>query len=271
MRRSLFAYSLAILLSISGCATNGGSGISKTEGGTAIGALAGALFGASVSGKHDKAQGALMGALIGGLIGHRIGAMLDEQDRQRLQASTQKSILTGSDQSWVDRKTGVQAKTMVKETQTPPQERTIPVLKDKVKEVPPLQFIGEDYAARDNANVRGGPATDYKVVGQLHRGNQVHVVGKVIDHDWYMISNNGIGSGFVAANLLKPLGKATIAPKAGPAGPTTPAGADVAQASVAASSTCRVVTQQVTTKDGRTANQDVKACRGPNGWEIVPT
>jgi uncharacterized protein YgiM (DUF1202 family) len=134
-----------------------------------------------------------------------------------------------------------------------------------VKQVPPLQFIGEDYAAQSEINVRGGPGTDYTVVDQLQRGAEVRVVGKVIDRDWYMISQNGAGSGFVASNLLKPLGKATIEQKSEPA----PAGADVAQASVAASSTCRVVTQQVTTKNGQTASQDVKACRGPNGWEIV--
>src|SRR5690606_14156231 len=140
--------------------------------------------------------------------------------------------------------TGVRAQTVVKEVPQPvPQPRTIPVLKDKVKQVPPLDFIGEDYAAADDINVRGGPGTDYTVVGQLQRGAEVRVVGKVIDRDWYMISQNGAGSGFVSANLLKPMGKAAVAQKPQTA---APANADVAQATVAASSTCRVVTQQVT-------------------------
>lgn len=267
--RSTTIYSLVLFLTLSGCAANGGSGgqASKTKTGTAVGAVAGAVVGASVG--KNKAAGAAIGALLGGLIGNRIGNLLDERDKAALEASTQKSIVTGTNQAWTNKETGVQAKTVVKETPpAPPQQREIPVLKDKVKQVPPLDMIGEDYAALNDINVRGGPGTDYAVVDQLKRGVEVRVVGKVVGQDWYLVSQDGAGSGFVATSLLRPLGKATVVSKT--AERTPAANANVAQATVAATSTCRVVTQQVKTKDGQTANQDVKACRGPNGWEIVP-
>ncbi|MDB6061139.1 MAG: type 3 domain protein [Verrucomicrobiaceae bacterium] len=257
--------SLVLFFVVAGCAQNGGG--SKTNTGTAVGAVAGAAVGASVA--KNKAAGAVLGALLGGLIGNRIGNLLDERDQARLQESTQKSIVTGTNQTWTNPETGVQAKTVVKETPPPPpQERQIPVLKNKVKQLPPLELIGEDYAALTDINVRGGPAADYEIVDQLKRGADVHVVGKVKGQNWYLISQNGAGSGFVASNLVKSLGTATVVAKADPAKAAVP-DANIVQTPVASTTTCRVVTQQVKTKNGQTANQDVKACRGPNGWEIV--
>lgn len=264
-RFSRISYPIVFLFVVTGCAQNGS--VSKAEGGTAIGAVTGAAIGATVS--KDKTKGALLGALLGGLLGNRIGNLLDERDRARLQESTQKSIVTGTNQSWVNPNTGVQAKTLVKEAPPlPPQQRQIVVLKDKVKQVPPLEFIGEDYAAQSEVNVRGGPAADYEIVDHLKRGEEVRVVGKVTGKSWYMVSQNGAGSGFVLADLLKPLGKSSVNIPSD-SDKSLPAATNVTETPVAASTTCRVVTQLIKTKDGQTANESVKACRGPNGWEIV--
>jgi uncharacterized protein YgiM (DUF1202 family) len=236
---------------------------SKTESGAMIGAVAGAAIGAAVS--DDKGKGAVIGAVAGGLVGAGVGKMLDERDRQRLAQSTEKTIVTGAPEKWSNPQTGVQAQTTVKETVAKQEQRQIPVLKDKVQQVPPLEFIGEDYVATNTVNVRGGPGADYVVVGELQAGQVTRVVGKVTGADWYMISKDNVGSGFVSSGLLKPAGTATMA-KA-PQAPAAPA-PGVSQATVAATKECRVVTQQVT-KNGQTSSQDVKACRGPNGWEIV--
>lgn len=245
------------------CQTEGGW--SKTQVGAAVGALTGAAVGASVS--HDKGKGALIGALAGGLIGGGIGKMLDERDKQHLAQSTQQTISTGAPQAWSNPETGVTVKTQVKQEVAQQQQVQIPVLKDKVQQVPPLEFIGEDYTATKAANVRGGPGTDYTIVSKLGAGQTTRVVGKVVNQPWYMVSENNVGSGFVSTDLLK-VAPASATPVAPPATSAPPA-ADVAQATVEGSSTCRVVTQQVTTKDGQTASEDVKACRGPNGWEIM--
>lgn len=261
---SSMAAVLAGSLLLSSCAQTGGTP-SKTQKGAGIGAIAGAILGASVS--DDKKKGAVLGALLGGIAGAGIGRFLDEKDKQRLATSTEQTIVTGNAQSWNNPETGVSAQTQVKETVAQTEQRSIPVLKDRVQQVPPLEFIGEDYVAAGNANVRGGPGTDYAVVSKLSQGATTRVVGKVQDKNWFMISENNIGSGFVSADLLKPAGIAMIAPPA--VAPMAVPPANVEQASVAATSTCRVVTQQVTLKNGQTESQDVKACRGPNGWEIM--
>jgi surface antigen len=256
---------LAASLMASSCTDTGG--LSKTQVGAAVGALTGAAVGASVT--HDKSKGALVGALVGGLVGGGIGKMLDERDKQHLAQSTQQTLSTGTPQTWSNPETGVSVKTEVKSTTTQPQQAQIPVLKDKVQQVPPLEFIGEDYTTTKQANVRGGPGTDYKIVSKLEAGQTTRVVGKVVNQPWYMVSENNVGSGFVSTDLLKasPAPATPAAPPATP--PAAPPASDVAQATVEGSSTCRVVTQQVTTKDGQTATEDVKACRGPNGWEIM--
>ena len=241
---------------------------SKTQVGAAVGALTGAAVGASVT--HDKTKGALIGALVGGLVGGGIGKMLDERDKQHLAQSTQQTISTGAPQTWSNPETGVTVKTEVKQTTAQQQQVQIPVLKDKVQQVPPLEFIGEDYTATKQANVRGGPGTDYTIVSKLTAGQTTRVVGKVVNQPWYMVSENNVGSGFVSTDLLKATGTAQpVAPATPAVAPAAPPASDVAQATVDGSSTCRVVTQQVTTKDGQTATEDVKACRGPNGWEIM--
>jgi len=264
-RSTSIAVIAAGALLVSSCATTDGSGTgTKTQSGAGIGAIAGALLGAAVS--KDKTKGALIGAAAGALVGAGIGRYLDEQDKQKLAASTQQTITTGTAQSWTNPETGVTGKTEVKQTVAETQQRQISVLKDKVEQVPPLDFIGEDYTATSNVNVRGGPGTDYKVVSTLDKGATTRVVGKVTDQNWYMISQNDVASGFVSAGLLKPGGTSTMAtPAAAPA----PASSEIATADVSATSTCRVVTQQVTLKNGQTESQDVKACRGPNGWEIM--
>ena len=256
---------LAASLMSSSCTDTGG--FSKTQVGAAVGAITGAAVGAGVS--HDKTKGALVGGLVGGLIGGGIGKMLDERDKQHLAQSTQQTLSTGAPQTWSNPETGVSVKTEVKSTTTQPQQAQIPVLKDKVQQVPPLEFIGEDYTATKQANVRGGPGTDYTIVSKLNAGQTTRVVGKVVNQPWYMVSENNVGSGFVSTDLLKanpPAATPTVPSSAPPA--AAPA-SDVAQATVDGSSMCRVVTQQVTTKDGQTATEDVKACRGPNGWEIM--
>lgn len=236
---------------------------SKEASGTALGALAGALLGSAVSNKDDRAKGVLIGAIAGAYIGNRIGNYLDEQDRQRLAMSTQQTIATGQPQSWTNKQTGVSAKTSVASANVEQKSINIKVLKDRVQEVPPLELLGESRLVNKTANVRGGPGTDYVVVDSLPAGQNVMVVGKVEDGDWYMISQGGAASGFVHASLI------ASKPAPSPAVPSAaPAGA-VEDTVVNASRTCRVVVQEVQLKDGRTVNEEVRACQGPNGWEIV--
>ena len=84
------------------------------------------------------------------------------------------------------------------------QSVAVPVLKDRVQQVPPLELIGEPYRATADANVRGGPGTDYVVVGNLSRSETVTVAGKVEGRPWYMISQGGAGSGLSTQIFWRP-------------------------------------------------------------------
>lgn len=252
-------------LFVASCATT--DGLSKEQLGIAIGAAAGAAVGAMVDDKD--ARGAIIGGIIGAIIGGAVGSALAERDRERLAQSTGETIVTGEDQEWTNPETGVSARTTVKETVVETREREIPVLKDRIQRMPPLEFIGAEYRTVANSRVRGGPGTDYVIVETLPAGTRTEVLGKVIDQDWFMISRDGVGNGFVAARLLEPVppGGAPIPESPRPSASTD----EVVLASVQTAETCRVVTQQVTTASGHSEARDIKACRGPEGWEIVPS
>lgn len=81
---------LVLSVAVAGCA---GSGTTKQEGGTAVGALVGGLIGAALGDDHaDKQLATFVGALVGAGIGNRIGARLDERDRQLHAAAIQRSL-----------------------------------------------------------------------------------------------------------------------------------------------------------------------------------
>ena len=256
----------AILLTgtiLTGCQTTEGMG-SKEGLGTALGALGGALLGSQLGSGNGQVVGVIAGAAAGAWLGNQIGKSLDEADRVTLANSTEKAFSTGSSQAWSNPETGVSGTVKVKESSTQNKSVKLAVLKDKVQEVPPMEFYGENYQARQNMNVRGGPGTDYLVVDKLLADEVVTVVGKVNNQPWYMISKGGAASGFVHESLMQPSPdlSPTLANNAPPVGA-------IAETEVAAAQECRVVTQEVTLKDGSTASEDVKACRGPNGWEII--
>lgn len=263
MKRKTIVVMLASSLSVAGCKTL--ETMSKEDFGTAAGAIAGAILG-NKAGGDNKELATVLGAAAGAYLGKTIGRMLDERDRQRLAQSTFETLQTGQAQSWHNPETGVTAKTSVKQTSTQKEQVEVKVLKDKVKEVPPMDFIGEEYSAKGKVNVRGGPGTDYVVVDELAAGEHINVVGKVTGKSWYMISRSGVGSGFVYDSLLTavPMENWSVAKSETPVPEQ-----EVQTAAVTATRDCRVVSQEVTLDSGKSAIEEVTACRGPNGWEIV--
>jgi surface antigen len=237
---------------------------SKEQLGTGIGALAGGLLGTQIGEGRGRLLATAIGTAAGAWIGNRIGAYLDEQDRQHATAAVQLATVTGSPQAWQNPETGVSGRAEVVGTKTTRQTVAVPVFKDRVQQVPPLELIGEPYRATSGANVRGGPGADYVIVGSLSRDETVMVAGKAEGEPWYMVSQGGAGSGFVNANLLTPAPTAVAAAET-----PAPAAAAVEVKTVAAAQTCRTVRQTVTLADGSTHEEDVTACQSPKGWEIA--
>lgn len=94
MLRNLLSALLALSL-VTGCASSGGGGITKEQGGTALGALGGAAAGAALGDGNWWAIGA--GALVGGLVGNRVGNYLDERDRQQAYSTANYALDNNAD------------------------------------------------------------------------------------------------------------------------------------------------------------------------------
>ena len=73
-----------------------------------------------------------------------------------------------------------------------------------VQAMPELEQIDATYYATQTSNVRGGPSTRYVIVEGLRPGEQVRVLGRVVDKNWYLVAQDDIIQGFVHMSLLEP-------------------------------------------------------------------
>jgi len=232
--------------------------------GGALGGIGGYFLGDALGGTVATAVVTMAGVAAGAWLGTQIAGYLSEEDQQRATQSFQMAAATGESNTWENPDTGVSGTTKGVSTRTASQSVAVPVLKDRVEQVPPLDLIGEPYVATRSTNVHGGPGTDYKTVAELESGKTVMVAGKVQASDWYMISEGGAGSGFVGTNFLD---KTALDP-AIPASYDPPSG-QVEEQVITAEQTCRTVQQTITLADGSTHEEDVTACQTANGWQVA--
>jgi len=245
---------MSAVLVLAGCET-----LPNKEGtGTGIGAVLGGTVGNLAcrgEGIGVRALCTAGGAAVGGFLGNRIGKYLDEQDKIRMASATEKALETGETQKWVGDESGVRGEARVVSSTTKTKTVKVPVLKDRVSEVPPLDVIGKTYKANKQANLRGGPGTDYVKVGSLAADEKINVVGKVKEKDWFLISQSGVGSGFIFASLVSP------APNAEPAELGLKIEkSNVSTQSVSVDQTCRQIEQKITLADGTQHSETIEAC-----------
>lgn len=226
--------------------------------GKAVGAVAGALLGSQVGGGKGKLAAVAVGTLAGYWVGGEVGRRLSRGDQQGIAQTTQEALDSGQVQSWENPETGVYTRVSVQDA--PP--GVSPRLRPRLEQVPPLDLVNAYYTADANINVRGGPGTDYVILRRLARGERVPVVGKVAGADWYLIAEDGQGSGFVYAPLLAPSGS-----RAG-------SGNAIREAMLAREQPrtyavdegqCRLITQEVVLPGGAPRTHAFKACRQADG------
>lgn len=215
----------------------------------------------ALSGGQDVMTHCLQAGLTTAIAGS-LGQYLSNDDQNTHQETVTDTIHTGEDNTWSNERTGTSGRSRVVNEETNTRDEKVVVLKDKVETVPELDLIGENYETKNGVNVRSGPSTEYKVVGDLEVGDVVSVVGKVKDSNWYMISQGGVGSGFVSEDFL------IAAPTAVASNTEKPEG-DLEEVETNVSQTCKTIEQSVTLDDGSTKIETIKACQGPNGWEIA--
>jgi len=239
---------LSASLVLAGCQTTG----------TSIGAVVGGTAGnLACRGEGGVVRGLCTagGLALGGFLGNRIGKYLDERDQLRMAKATETALETGQTQKWVGDESGVRGEARVVSSTTKTKTVKVPVLKDRISEVPPLDVVGETYKANKQANLRGGPGTDYVKVGSLVADEKINVVGKVKEKDWFLISQSGVGSGFVFSSLVSP------APNAEPAELGLKIEkSNVSKQSVSVDQTCRQIEQKITLADGTQHSETIEAC-----------
>lgn len=97
-----FVLAVAVLpVALAGCVS-----ASKQQAGTGIGAVVGGVLGSQVGSGSGRRAATVIGAVAGGIIGNQIGRYLDERDRERARAASQKALDTGTTQSWQNRDSG---------------------------------------------------------------------------------------------------------------------------------------------------------------------
>ena len=232
-------------------------------GGT-LGAVGGYFLGNQLGGTATTALVMAAGAATGAWLGSQIAAYLTEEDQKKAVESVQMAAVTGETNTWENPDTGVSGTTKVVSTRTVNETISVPVLKGRVQQVPPLHLIGEPYIASRTANIRGGPAVDYETVGQLDSGKTAMVAGKVQEKEWYMISEGGAGSGFVATSLLSkaPPNAEVVFSDALPPD-------QIEEKTINAEQTCRTVAQTITLADGSSHEEEVTACQSTTGWQVA--
>ena len=231
--------------------------------GRAVGAVAGALLGSQVGEGKGKLAAVAVGTLAGYWVGGSVGRQLSQGDRQGIAHTTQSALDSGETQTWRNPDTGVYTRVSVEDAQ----RGMDPRLQPAVGQVPPLELVNAYYTAAANINVRGGPGTEYVILRRLARGERVPVVGRVVGADWYLVAEDGRGSGFVYAPLLDPSGPPLAA---GNAIREAMARREHARSYAVDEGRCRVITQEVVTPNGGGRTHSFRACRQADGsWVEV--
>ncbi|WDE02829.1 SH3 domain-containing protein [Thalassomonas viridans] len=218
--------------------------------------------GGEISAKHQTLWTSY-GAFAGSVIGKQLSKYLDKQDFHHMTQATSAAVALGQGQSWINPQTNTRGEARVVSTENKADSFKIPVLKQRIDQVPPLDIIGQTYHALKKSNVRGGPGTRYQIVSGLAIGEAVNVIGKVRDSNWYLISKDGIGRGFIYAPLLE----------AAPAEKMPDSGISIAQEEieekeVTTNRICRTIEQSVSFADGSLRKDTIKACQSPSGWQV---
>lgn len=73
----------------------GPGGMSKSDGGTVLGAIAGGILGNQIGKGSGKVVATALGAVVGGIVGSEIGRSLDEADRQRASEAEYRALEYG--------------------------------------------------------------------------------------------------------------------------------------------------------------------------------
>jgi surface antigen len=228
-----------LLGGIFGCSASGNT---QTIGTVAGGAL-GAVLGNRIAGSGSRTLGTIIGGALGAAGGSLVGCKLQQRDRDRAERAAQTAVQTGQSQEWRNDETGASGRVDVANAGG----MTLADLKfaDGVEPASGFVKVGDSYAASAAANIRSAPGTSAAVRGKLASGQRVWVPASVKGQPWMLISDNGVGQGYVSSALLK-------------------------RATNVAASNCKMVTQTVAVPGEAEQAETFQACKGKDGnWVMT--
>ena len=118
---------------------------SESIGSVAGGLLGGALGNAACDGSDQQELCTLVGVAAGAYIGNRVGKHLDEKDKERHAQATAAALSAETENSsagWENTENGTSGKVSVVSKEQKQVTKTVPVLKDRVETVMPLEQLG---------------------------------------------------------------------------------------------------------------------------------
>lgn len=226
---------------IFGCSAEG----SKQGIGAAAGGALGAILGNRIAGRGSRFLGTIIGGALGAAAGSAVGCKLQKNDQAKAERAVQDAVLTGEDQSWTSAETGASGSVAVAEEGTGVDLANIRLARG-VDPADGYSRIGASYVAASNANIRSAPGTGAMVLGKLATGQRVWVPAQVQGQPWLLISDGGVGRGYVSAPLMRRAVAENVA------------------------SGCKLVKQTVNMPGQAAQTETLQACKGSDGqWSMT--
>ncbi len=229
------------LSGIFGC---GSDGSKQTVGAIGGGAL-GALLGNRIAGRGSRTLGTIIGGALGAAAGSAIGCKLQKNDQAKAERAMEQAVVTGKSQSWQSEDTGASGTVEVGGAALAGAGLGDLKLASGVEPASGYTKLGGSYVATAAANIRSLPGLDGKIVGKLSTGQMVWVPASVQGAPWFLISDQGVGQGYVSNALLK-------------------------RETTATASNCKMVKQTVDVPGSGNASETYQACKGSDGqWAMT--
>jgi surface antigen len=219
------------------------SGGNKQVTGAVIGGVAGGLLGNVIAGGGNRALGTILGGALGAAAGSAIGCKLQRNDQARAERAVEDAVATNKNQSWQGEEAGTSGKVEV--SQAAGGSLSNIKFAKGVEPASGFSKVANSYIATGSANIRSAPGTNAAILGSLVTGQRVWVPAQVTGQPWMLVSDNGVGQGYVSANLLKK-----------------------ASNSVAANG-CKMIKHTVTTAGEANATETLQACKGADGQWVM--
>lgn len=228
------------LSGIFGCGADG----SKQEIGAAAGTVLGGLLGNRIAGRGSRTLGTVLGGALGAAAGSALGCKLQKNDQAKAERAMEDAVATGKDQSWSSDETGASGRVAVSQSSAGASLSGISFAKG-VEPAAGYTKVGASYVSTANANVRAAPGTSAKLLGSLPSGTRVWVPASVTGQPWLLVSEDGVGRGYVSNALLR---------------------REAAQTA----SNCKMVTQTVDVPGSGESAETYQACKGTDGqWKMT--